>query len=212
MAHVSAADRRPQLIAAAIDLMGREGVAAGSTRAIASELGVAQATVHYTFGAKADLYRAVLESLSAEMVTRVRAASGRSSRTFEEAFRAIGGVLWRQLCEHPERHLLMHELVTFALRSPELRGVVERYYRDIQETAAGIIAEAAERAGQVPAVPPMELARFFLSGFEGLSLELLVRGGRPEADMERSMEQLTAATVALAVPGGPPAPPLPTAG
>ncbi|GAB2986193.1 hypothetical protein GCM10023080_059700 [Streptomyces pseudoechinosporeus] len=34
MAHVSAAERRPQLIKAAIDLMSREGVAAGSTRAI----------------------------------------------------------------------------------------------------------------------------------------------------------------------------------
>ncbi|MYT21362.1 TetR family transcriptional regulator, partial [Streptomyces sp. SID7760] len=40
MAHVSAAERRPQLIKAAIDLMTREGVAAGSTRAIAAELGV----------------------------------------------------------------------------------------------------------------------------------------------------------------------------
>jgi AcrR family transcriptional regulator len=39
----------------AIDLMTREGVAAGSTRAIATELGAAQATVHYTFGTKAEL-------------------------------------------------------------------------------------------------------------------------------------------------------------
>ncbi|NED37805.1 helix-turn-helix transcriptional regulator [Streptomyces sp. SID8499] len=59
MAHVSAAERRPQLIKAAIDLMMREGVAAGSTRAIAAELGVAQATVHYTFGAKEELYCAL---------------------------------------------------------------------------------------------------------------------------------------------------------
>lgn len=46
------AERRPQLIKAAIDFMTREGVAAGSTRAIAAELGGAQATVHYTFGSR----------------------------------------------------------------------------------------------------------------------------------------------------------------
>ncbi|MFJ5725997.1 TetR/AcrR family transcriptional regulator [Streptomyces sp. NPDC093149] len=204
MSHVSAADRRPQLIAAAIDLMGREGVAAGSTRAIASELGVAQATVHYTFGAKADLYRAVLESLAEGMVARVRAEASRSSATLEEAFRAVGDALWRQLCEQPERHLLMYELVIFALRSPELRDVADRFHRDIQDAAAVIVAEAAERAGQVPAVPAAELARFILAGFDGLSLELLVRGGRPGADMERSMEHLMAATASLAGAGKPP--------
>lgn len=59
MTHVPAAERRPQLIRAAIDYMAREGVAAGSTRAIAAELGVAHATVHYTFGTKEGLYRAV---------------------------------------------------------------------------------------------------------------------------------------------------------
>ncbi|NUP01767.1 MAG: TetR family transcriptional regulator, partial [Nonomuraea sp.] len=47
MAHVSAAERRPQLIRAAIAVMRRDGVAAASTRAIAAELGIAQATVHY---------------------------------------------------------------------------------------------------------------------------------------------------------------------
>ncbi len=70
MAHVSAAERRPQLIKAAIDLMTREGVAAGSTRAIAAELGVAQATVHYTFGTKEDLDGANIEQQPYASLTR----------------------------------------------------------------------------------------------------------------------------------------------
>lgn len=75
MAHVSAAERRPQLIKAAIDFMTREGVAAGSTRAIAAELGVAQATVHYTFGTKEGLYLAVMEQLTEDLVAQVERAA-----------------------------------------------------------------------------------------------------------------------------------------
>ncbi|WP_373559169.1 TetR/AcrR family transcriptional regulator [Streptomyces sp. SA15] len=86
MAYVSAAERRPQLTKAAIDLMSREGVAAGSTRAIAAELGVAQATVHYTFGTKEGLYQAVLEQLTENLVVQVeRAAPGEVG--FEETTR-----------------------------------------------------------------------------------------------------------------------------
>lgn len=81
MAHVPAAERRPQLIQAAIDLMAREGIAAGSTRAIAAELGVAQATVHYTFGTKKDLYRAVVEQLTAEFIGQVRASAPPRARS-----------------------------------------------------------------------------------------------------------------------------------
>lgn len=77
MAHVSAAERRPQLIKAAIDFMTREGVAAGSTRAIAAELGVAQATVHYTFGTKEGLYLAVMEQLTQDLVAQVGGRTGR---------------------------------------------------------------------------------------------------------------------------------------
>lgn len=75
MAPVPAARRRPQLIKTAIALMTREGVAVGSTRAIAAELGVAQATVRYTFGTKEDLYRAVMDQLIADMIAQVEGAA-----------------------------------------------------------------------------------------------------------------------------------------
>lgn len=82
MPHVSVAEPRPQLIKAAIDLMTREGVAAGNTRAIAAELGVAQATVHYTFGTKEDLYRAVMEQLTHDLIAQVQRAAHADAGNF----------------------------------------------------------------------------------------------------------------------------------
>jgi AcrR family transcriptional regulator len=169
VAHVSAAERRPQLIRAAIDLMTREGVAAGSTRAIAAELGVAQATVHYTFGTKEELYRAVTEQLIQELVTHVERAAP-ADAGFEDTIGALATALWRKVREQPSRFLLLTELTLLALRSPHLGEALQGHDRGAIATTARLIAEAAERTGQPLAQSAETLARFFLAGFDGLTM------------------------------------------
>ncbi|MEU9607104.1 TetR/AcrR family transcriptional regulator [Streptomyces sp. NPDC048057] len=198
MAHVSAAERRPQLIAAAIELMAREGVAAGSTRAIAAELGVAQATVHYTFGTKADLYRAVLETLTADLVAHVGPAI-EGAVDLEGALHSFADAVWADFGDRLELNVLWLELVAFSLRTPELREVVDRYYRDTTDIATAALVEIAERTGRTYARPPQELARFLLAGMDGLCLQRVVGGDDPQwGHIRRSLDQLVVATCALA--------------
>lgn len=202
MAHVTAAERRPQLIAAAIELMAREGVAAGSTRAIAAELGVAQATVHYTFGTKADLYRAVLESLSEGLLNDVQEGV-KHANSLTEALQATAEVFWDDLCTRPDLNLLWFELITFALRHPDLREVVRKYHRGIADIAINALMETASKAGREYAVPPAELTRFLLAGLDGLCVGLLLEsdGGTPGPETRRALDQLVASTIALAYGG-----------
>lgn len=56
-----ASDLRPQLLDAAIACFVREGMAATSLRAIATEAGVTPALLHYYFGDKAQLQEAVIQ-------------------------------------------------------------------------------------------------------------------------------------------------------
>lgn len=128
MAHVPAAERRPQLIKAAITFMTREGVAAGSTRAIAAELGVAQATVHYTFGTKEGLYRAVMEQLTQDLIAQVEAAAP-ADAGFEETAGALAAALWRTVREQPASHQLLSELTMYALRTPALSEALDSHCR-----------------------------------------------------------------------------------
>ncbi|MEU5400687.1 TetR family transcriptional regulator [Streptomyces sp. NPDC005963] len=199
MAHVTAAERRPQLIAAAIELMAREGVAAGSTRAIAAELGVAQATVHYTFGTKADLYRAVLESLTEGLIAEVQEGV-RNATSLEEALRATAEVFWVDMCERPELNLLWFELITFAVRRPDLRHVVQKYQQGITDIAITALVETGRRTGVEYAVPPAELTRFLLAGLDGLCMGLMMEtgGDAPGPETRRALDQLVAATIGLA--------------
>ncbi|WP_086823691.1 TetR/AcrR family transcriptional regulator [Allokutzneria sp. NRRL B-24872] len=196
MAHVSAAERRPQLIKAAIDLMAREGIAAGSTRAVAAELGVAQATVHYTLGSKEELYRAVLEHLSEELIARVRAAEP-EGRSFPETVTAMARELWAAVRENPGHGLLLVELSAYAVRSPGLRESVGEHLRGVLAAASDIVSGAAERTGVQLAHPPEDVARFFLAGFDGLMTHRLLLD---DLDVhEASLTHLITASVAMAL-------------
>ncbi len=184
------------MIKAAIDLMTREGVAAGSTRAIAAELGVAQATVHYTFGTKEDLYRAVMDQITDELVAQVQRAAPEDA-DFEKTFSALAGALWGTMREPTSHHQLLSELTIFALRVPGLNEARQSHYQRVIEVTAQVIAETADRAGQRLAVPPETVARFFLSGFDGLTMQVLL--SVPDLATERTgLRALVAATVALA--------------
>ncbi|MFC8822562.1 TetR/AcrR family transcriptional regulator [Streptomyces rochei] len=195
MAHVSAAERRPQLIKAAIDLMTREGVAAGSTRAIAAELGVAQATVHYTFGTKEDLYRAVMDHLTEELIAQVERAAPPDAG-FEETIAALAGALWRTVREEASSYHLLTELTMLALRTPRLSEARQAHLRGVIEVTTRLLTEAAARAGYRLAQPAETVARFFLAGFDGLTLQRL---SAPDVDSERAgLQALVAATTALA--------------
>ncbi|MEI5102602.1 TetR/AcrR family transcriptional regulator [Streptomyces sp. PmtG] len=197
MAHVTAAERRPQLINAAIALMTREGVAAGSTRAIAAELGVAQATVHYTFGTKEDLYEAVMRQLTADVTAQVKAAAP-ADAGFEETLAAMAAALWRSVREQPATHQLLTELSMFALRAPKLQEALESHYREVLEVTARMVTEAAERAGHPLATPATTLARFFLGCSDGLTMQHLSLPGDDEEAALADVRALVSSVVALA--------------
>ncbi|MGW2248996.1 TetR/AcrR family transcriptional regulator [Kitasatospora sp. NPDC001660] len=199
MAHVPAAERRPQLVQAALDLMSREGVAAGSTRAIAAELGVAQATVHYTFGTKKDLYRAVVEQLTADFIGQVRAASP-GDGPFGEQVRTLVHALWDAATGEDGRCVLLSEFGALAMRDPDLQEIMLALQREVEGTAAEMLTALAAAHGLTLPTPAREIAVHFLSGFDGLTarhLTLGAPGAEPDADTVRALDLLVATTVGL---------------
>lgn len=202
MAHVPAAERRPQLVEAAIDLMARKGVEAGSTRAIAAELGVAQATVHYTFGTKRDLYGAIVERLAGEMIDRVCAAAPAEAAPGPEGFaasvRIMARALWDAYAERPGRFRVFDELTTIGSRDPDIREALREHQLAMERTAAELVTGLAAETGVTLATSADALARFFLNGFDGLvERHLISDDGTHEGDLDR----LIAAVIHLAVHG-----------
>lgn len=199
---MTAAERRPQLIRAAISLMTREGVQAGTTRAIAAELGVAQATVHYVYGGKDDLYRDVIGQLADDLMGRVSAALPPPGTDFRTAVRTMARTLWDVLAEDIGSQQLMLEMTVIALRMPALRAAIEDNLRRMDRFTLDMLARAAERAGVEPARPLPEVARLFVAGYDGLVLHRL---SRPDDESDQRCLDALIDTVCELVETGRPA-------
>jgi AcrR family transcriptional regulator len=195
MARVMADEHRRTLVAAAIRVMIREGVGAASTRRVAAEAGVAQATIHYVFGTKTELYRAVIEEAEANLVRAVDAALAGDAGWREEVSAAAGGA-WDVVEASPGGALLLVELTTYALRDPELRDLADRLYASYQRLAEQVVGALVERSGRVPQLTVEEIARLAVAGINGLVMSHLVHGDRVRS--HRDLDNLVRALTAVA--------------
>src|SRR3954452_17239262 len=199
MPRVLAAQHRSEIVAAAIRLMAREGVAAASTRRIAAEAGVAQATIHYVFGTKTELYRAVLGAASANLVRAVHGGLAPHPHWTEDAAVAARAA-WDLAETDAATALLLVELTTYALRDPDLRDLaVDLYdsYHQLAEDAIRTLVERSDYGIDEMRVPVDEVARLAVAGFNGAVMSFLVHGDRERS--RRDLQNLVVALVAIAV-------------
>jgi AcrR family transcriptional regulator len=198
VAHVSASDRRPQLVRAAIDVMRREGVASASTRAIAAELGIAQAMVHYVFGTKDELYAGVIQQVTAEVTAKIRERQPLPhSSSFRDVVESIAQGFWQAVLEDQGAFALLSEMVLYGWRSPSLAPAIADYQRQLDEAFADKFRDAYARTGIAPARPPEDVAHFFFAGVDGLLVHRLALQRDHESYL-RCLQDIVDATTALA--------------
>jgi AcrR family transcriptional regulator len=190
--YVKADVRRGQLVAAAREVLEREGMAGGTLRAVASEAGVPLGTVHYIFPSKEQLLRAVLEAVIEEISDAARASAG-DATDLDSAMRNTALEVWSKLVEgHEEHQLMQYELTVWALRTPGMAEVARRQYELYVELLTTLWTDATARAGVALASPADRLARLHLAGVDGLILQYLTIGDpeRAKADLEALIGQL----------------------
>jgi AcrR family transcriptional regulator len=176
---------RQQLVAAARRVLGRDGVASGTLRAVAAEAGVPLGTVHYIFPSKEQLLRAVLEDVVDEVSRHLRnAASG--TRDVEEATLTGARAAWSALVEaHPLQQLMQFELTIWALRTDGMTELARWQYQRYLEVLTDTWTRLADHAGVVYRVPAAEVARLQLAATDGLILQYLT-----DRDTERALADL----------------------
>jgi AcrR family transcriptional regulator len=172
------ADRRSQLVDAALDVAAAEGIAAATVRRVAEQAGVALGVVHYCFADKDELFA----ELAARIVDELAAAGaaelpvGAAAPDLISALRAGVLGLWSVIQRTPGEQLLTYELTTHALRQPGLRPVATRQYEVSQQAAETLLGLAADAAGATWTRPVPELAGEALAFVDGVTLRWLVDG------------------------------------
>ena len=142
---ISAGGRREQLVAAALRVMRRDGIAAASTRAICAEAGMPHGAFHYCFHSKKELYAALLAS---DIEIDLGAAWPHISPDASpfETIRTLLLAFWSQIETDPDAQLVLFDLGSFALRDPELQELPQHEHAASLEKATGYITRLADEA------------------------------------------------------------------
>jgi AcrR family transcriptional regulator len=173
MARLSATERREALIEAALRVMERDGLTAGTTRAIVAEAGMSLASFHYAFASREELLR--------ELVQRVvgrELASAMGEWSPEEGLaaclRAAADGYLAHLEQAAGQEQLMLELTLLAVRRPELQPIAREQYRSYLTAATRLLELAAELTGASWRRPVPELARLLITLVDGVTTTWLV--------------------------------------
>ena len=135
----SLAERREQLLDAAVEVMSDKGVRGATTRSITEHAGVPHGAFHYCFDSKDLLIRALLER-EIERARSDEAAGAEQTKSLEQWLnRALAGRV-RQAMEVPKREIVLAELSQLGRTSPalavHLRCERERYMEAVHEAIA----------------------------------------------------------------------------
>ena len=175
MNRLPVAERREQLIEAALAVASRDGIDAATVRAVAAEAGVSLGVVHYCFQDKDELLRAMAHAITAANLER-SLGDLPTGASVEQVIDGTIDALWDGIKESRGAQLLSYELTTSSLRHPELNQVAIEQYRG-QWAAAEQVLRGIEVAAGVSFTIPLEvLARTVVAVVDGYSLAWLVDG------------------------------------
>ena len=170
----SAAERRDEILEAALVEFAAHGLEGGSTEAIAKAVGISQPYVFRLFGTKKQLFMATVERCLRGTLEMMHTAS--AGLKGEAALEAIGAAYSERLATDPA-YLRSQMQAYAACEDPEIREVVRRGYGDL--------VEYVER---VSGLPSERVSHFFAKGMllnVIASLDLL---GATEGWAERLIE------------------------
>lgn len=190
----NATEQRATIIAATIRVLTRDGLGETTTRKIATEANVNQATLRYYFGGKDDLLFAVLQ----EMMQVTRNIVQSSLPVDEELPIAIAKGLkafWAHVEEAPVLQIIQYELTMYALHHPESAWLAREQYSGYSSVIESLLQTYLEAAGKTSAVPLPEVARFVIAGIDGLILQYISEPNTSRA--RKNLDHLITATIAL---------------
>src|SRR3954447_16453535 len=153
--------------------MARDGLTAGTTRAIVAEAGMSLASFHYAFTSREELLRELVQrGVGRELAS---ALSGwNPEEGLAACLRAAADGYLAHLEQEPGQEQLMLELTMLAVRRPDLQPIARDQYRAYLAAATQLLGQAAEATGPRWRRPLPELGRLLITLVDGATTTWLV--------------------------------------
>nr|WP_237552674.1 TetR/AcrR family transcriptional regulator [Streptomyces sp. SID5789] len=170
---MSVAERREELLRAAVEQISARGVAALRIADVASALGVSNALVLYHFSTKEKLVAAAFARAAEDDLAHLRGLLGRRTSALR---RLRAAVRWYAPTGQAKGWRLWIEGWAAALREPVLRDVTRDLDRRWKAAIAEVIAEGVA-AGEFPCPDPEGAALRLTALLDGLAVQLTSYSG-----------------------------------
>ena len=191
-AHLPVEQRRAQLVAAAMQVMQREGAWSLTTRAVAREAGVPLGAVHYAFGSTAELVRAVFHADRERSTALLERAVGAGGTPAEILTRAFVGYTDSVIAD-PGAEMVLQELTMMGGRDDDLRDAARESTEQYRSDVLDLLHRLAEASGGTWAGDVVVLAESVLGLLFGASVNWLCTG---DDDLFRRCAEDAAQTLA----------------
>ncbi|SDD30765.1 transcriptional regulator, TetR family [Geodermatophilus telluris] len=198
--HVPVGQRRAQLVAAAVRVMQREGAWALTTRAVAREAGVPLGAVHYAFGSKTELVRAVFEADRERSTALLRHAVEAGGSAEEVLTRALVGYVDTVVAD-PGAEIVLQELTLLGGRDEDLRAAARESTEQYRGDVLDLLQRVAAAHGGTWSGDVEVLAESVLGLLFGLSVNWLCTGD--DGLFRRCAAAAARDLAARLTPGGP---------
>lgn len=182
-------DAPHRILAAAYEVLKRDGYAGLTTAKVAAASGQNKALISYYYGSKRGLVAAVARHVSETLVDEVLAGLGEPADA-EQLVAAVTAGIWRVMDRDEGLQRVYFDLVSQSVVEPEVGEIMremKRSYRDTLRRLLGEIPDGPPRAKLDAAVV------FLIAGLEGLVLERLERGETAELAGARELFERSAA-------------------
>jgi AcrR family transcriptional regulator len=173
MARVPVPTRREALIEAALRVMERDGLTAGTTRAIVAEAGMSLASFHYAFSSREELLRELVRRVVGRELSSAM-AGWNPEDGLAACLRAAATGYLEHLEQSPGQEQLLLELTLLAVRRPDLQPIARDQYRAYLDAATQLLEQAATATGARWRRPLPELARLLITLVDGATTTWLV--------------------------------------
>jgi AcrR family transcriptional regulator len=165
---LTATQRRELLVAAALRVMRRDGVAAATTRAICAEAEMPQSAFHYCFHTKKDLYRALLATETEFDLDGIWPTITKTTNPAEQVL-ALLIAMWEGIEKFADAQLVLFELSDLALRDPELADLAVWEQHSAVTMATKAINRLATETGIALPMEVGNLAELVVATLDGVA-------------------------------------------
>ncbi|MFF5026357.1 TetR family transcriptional regulator C-terminal domain-containing protein [Streptomyces collinus] len=191
---LSVAERREEMLRAAVGQIEERGVAAVRIADVASALGVSNALVLYHFSTKEKLVAAAFAYAAEGDLARLRALLGRRTSALR---RLRAAVRWYAPTGQAKGWRLWIEGWAVALREPALREVTRDLDRRWKAAIAAVLAEGVA-AGEFACADPEAAALRLTALLDGLAVQLTsYPGAVPRSRAQRWVDDALARELGL---------------